>query len=426
MVWTWVPFQDDHRQGKDRPVLLIGRDGRWLLAVMLTTKLRAGQDGRRRTTSSRVSIGVGAWDRQRRPSEVRVDRIIRVKPSRIRREGAAIDATRFAAVANGVRAEKRAACATAPEPGRSTARGALSDRPLRIEHMFESTVVAAPLHEELARLRADGRDLSVAELVELVARCQSVTNTAGAVQTLAMAHLAAIEDVELEDGTVVEQHRGLGHQRLDAPALVSEQLGVSDAAASNRMTVAVEVVTRTPGVFDAMASGRLDSYRAGIVCEELREAPPSVCREVVTRIEDSLGAEPAAALRRRVRRALGAVDAELVRARAARARSARSLRRWPGDEPGVDTWMGSFPVEQARSGWAVVDQLARQYVQEGRATGVEEARADALMDLIHSRATGTFVVQLAVPAAELTASAERESAAVSVTHLRLTTTKRLW
>lgn len=103
VVWTWVPFEDDPRQGKDRPVLLIGRDGRWLLGVMLTTKLRAGPGDRRRAPSGRVPVGVGAWDRQRRPSEARVDRIIRVKPSRIRREGAAIDAERFAAVADGVR-----------------------------------------------------------------------------------------------------------------------------------------------------------------------------------------------------------------------------------------------------------------------------------------------------------------------------------
>ena len=102
VVWTWVPFEDDHRRGKDRPVLLIGRDGRWLLAVMLTTKLRSRADSRR-GPADRVPVGAGGWDRQRRPSEVKVDRIIRVKPSRIRREGAAIDAGRFAAVAEGVR-----------------------------------------------------------------------------------------------------------------------------------------------------------------------------------------------------------------------------------------------------------------------------------------------------------------------------------
>ncbi|KRF22792.1 HNH endonuclease signature motif containing protein [Phycicoccus sp. Soil802] len=271
--------------------------------------------------------------------------------------------------------------------------------------MFDAAVVAAPLREELARLRADGRRRSVPELVALAEQCQSFTNQVAALQVLAMAHLAAIEDVELEDGTVVEQHRGLGHQRLDAPALVSDQLGLSDAAATSRMTVAVEVVTRAPFLLEAMASGRLDAYRAGIVCEELREASPEVCREVGARLEGSLGTEPPAMLRRRVRRVLGAVDADLVRAKAARARAARSLRRWPGDEPGVDTWMGSFPVEQARSGWAVIDGLARQYVRDGRASGVDEARADALMDLIHSRATGTFVVQLAVPADRLASEA---------------------
>ena len=264
--------------------------------------------------------------------------------------------------------------------------------------MFEASTIAAELQSELARLRTDGRDRPLDELVDLVGACQSVINQVAAIQTLAMAHVAAIEDVALEDGTIVEQHRGLGHQRLDAPALVSEQLGVSDAAASNRLGTAVDVVTRVTGAFEAMGEGLLDEYRARIVSDELREAPAEVCAEVVARIESTLGTEPPAALRRRVRRALESVDADLLRAKAARARSARSLCRWPGDEPGVDTWMGSFPTEQSRSGWAVIDGLARQYVRDGKAVGLDQARADALMDLIHARATGTFVVQLAVPA----------------------------
>ena len=27
VVWAWVPYEDDPAQGKDRPVLLIARDG---------------------------------------------------------------------------------------------------------------------------------------------------------------------------------------------------------------------------------------------------------------------------------------------------------------------------------------------------------------------------------------------------------------
>ena len=38
VVWTWVPFQEDFSRGKDRPVLLVGRDGTWLLGVPLTSK----------------------------------------------------------------------------------------------------------------------------------------------------------------------------------------------------------------------------------------------------------------------------------------------------------------------------------------------------------------------------------------------------
>ncbi len=103
VVWTWVPFEEDHRQGKDRPVLLIGRDGRWLLGLMLSTRQRPAQDQSRYRHRPRwIDIGTGPWDRQRRPSQVRVDRVIRVNPGRVRREGATLDAARFGQVASAV------------------------------------------------------------------------------------------------------------------------------------------------------------------------------------------------------------------------------------------------------------------------------------------------------------------------------------
>ncbi|MGC4174954.1 type II toxin-antitoxin system PemK/MazF family toxin [Demequina sp.] len=87
IVWTWVPFEEDHSQGKDRPVLLIGRDGTWLLGLALTSK---DHDNDRHNRGQWVDIGTGAWDRQRRPSEVRLDRIVRVDERAIRREGAVL------------------------------------------------------------------------------------------------------------------------------------------------------------------------------------------------------------------------------------------------------------------------------------------------------------------------------------------------
>ncbi|MDE0775631.1 MAG: hypothetical protein OSB43_05075, partial [Nocardioides sp.] len=45
----------------------------------------------------------GGWDRQRRPSEVRLDRVLRLAPDAVRREGAALDRARFDQVAAAVR-----------------------------------------------------------------------------------------------------------------------------------------------------------------------------------------------------------------------------------------------------------------------------------------------------------------------------------
>lgn len=101
VVWTWVPFEEDHSKGKDRPVLLIGRDGKWLLGLMLTSK---DHDHDRFHRERWMDIGTGPWDRQRRPSEVRLDRIIRINPRTVRREGAIIAKPTFDAVAGSLSA----------------------------------------------------------------------------------------------------------------------------------------------------------------------------------------------------------------------------------------------------------------------------------------------------------------------------------
>ncbi|WP_062378550.1 type II toxin-antitoxin system PemK/MazF family toxin [Demequina pelophila] len=100
IVWTWVPFEEDHSQGKDRPVLLVGRDGRWLLGLMLTSKDHDADAADEARWGRRwMDIGTGPWDRQGRPSEVRLDRIIRVDPDKVRREGAILDRRVFDRVA---------------------------------------------------------------------------------------------------------------------------------------------------------------------------------------------------------------------------------------------------------------------------------------------------------------------------------------
>ncbi|BCI54115.1 mRNA interferase PemK [Mycolicibacterium litorale] len=99
IVWTWVVYEDDPSRGKDRPVLVVGRDRRTLLGLMLSSQDHHHDD------PNWVAIGAGSWDYDGRVSWVRLDRVLDVPEEGIRREGAILDRDRFEVVAARLRAE---------------------------------------------------------------------------------------------------------------------------------------------------------------------------------------------------------------------------------------------------------------------------------------------------------------------------------
>lgn len=90
VVWTEVAYEDQPEVLKDRPVLVIGRrDARTVLGLMLSSKAYRADD------PNWLAIGTGGWDRDRRPSYVRLDRVLELAEDSIRKEGAILDAARF-------------------------------------------------------------------------------------------------------------------------------------------------------------------------------------------------------------------------------------------------------------------------------------------------------------------------------------------
>jgi hypothetical protein len=94
IVWTWVPFEEDHHRGKDRPVLVVGSDGQYLLALILTSKDH-DRDAADEARWGRVWLDI----EEGRRSEVRLDRVLRIDPAEVRREGAVISEDIFDQVA---------------------------------------------------------------------------------------------------------------------------------------------------------------------------------------------------------------------------------------------------------------------------------------------------------------------------------------
>jgi hypothetical protein len=87
VVWIWVPYEEDPTQGKDRPLVVIGRRSHALVGVPLTTKANARE--------AQIEVGVGDWDPKRRVSYARIWRMLDIDPASMRREGAVIDRDRF-------------------------------------------------------------------------------------------------------------------------------------------------------------------------------------------------------------------------------------------------------------------------------------------------------------------------------------------
>lgn len=94
VVWTWVPYEEDPTQGKDRPVVIIGRRGSNLVGVPLTSKQHDNE--------AQVPVGTGSWDREGRPSYAKLERLLEIDPQQVRREGAVLSRAHFDDVVAGV------------------------------------------------------------------------------------------------------------------------------------------------------------------------------------------------------------------------------------------------------------------------------------------------------------------------------------
>jgi hypothetical protein len=275
-----------------------------------------------------------------------------------------------------------------------------------IEHMFHRLAEALRLvQEEFEASRTGPTSLSDAELAERVEASQRVVNAASAVQVQRMAQYAAREDVRHEDGTLGQQDRPLGHVSEFASGVVGPALGLSPAAADTKVGVAARLASVMAPTLRVMAAGELDEWRATVLTRELLDAGPDTIAAVQDVVLPGAGGRTAAQIRVHARRALSRLEPEALVERVRRSREERGLWRRPG-EPGVSEWLAVLPNETSAACWAAVDELARRYRADGDARTLDQARADAMADLVLGNATVRTTVTFALPAVPAMASAQ--------------------
>lgn len=93
VIWTWVPYEENDGRGKDRPVLVIGRQSATrVYAVRMTSQAHNGN-------RDYLPIGSGAWDSKGRESWVDIEQLYSVHVDGMRREASVLDQKRYADVA---------------------------------------------------------------------------------------------------------------------------------------------------------------------------------------------------------------------------------------------------------------------------------------------------------------------------------------
>ena len=258
--------------------------------------------------------------------------------------------------------------------------------------------------ERVAQDTARLAETPLPELVAELARQSAMINTARARQHELVAAITHTQTIEAEDGTLLHLPMTEAVSRLDAAALVAGPLGVSQQAAQQWVERAEKLTGPLAAVREAMADGVVDDARAKIIGEELADATDEVAAVVAEHlmpgvraglVEDPSGVngEP---LRRRVRAALAQVDPDAVRERAEKTRRERSLKWWT-TQAGAEAWFATLPAGQSLKAKAAIDELARQFIKDGRSESLEQARADAMLALIEGQSTVSYVMTIGIP-----------------------------
>lgn len=285
------------------------------------------------------------------------------------------------------------------------------------------------LAEALASLSTrDLEDLSAEQAEVVVVATQRLTNALAALQTAAVSTYAHRVEEDLEEYRA-ERRREFGERREQAAAegrtfterwhpipgeagfaaaALAPLLHVSPRTMAARIERARRVDHDMPGTWTLARSGDLEPYRVDAVVRATAPLEDDDLEEFEARLfADDVDELSTGRLADRARRAAGATNREAVEEAAERARRKRSVSARPDrDLPGMTSWRLLLPSETSRQMWAAVDALAREYHLARREAGdpitLDQARADAIADLVLARARVETTVELIVPVAAMT------------------------
>ena len=236
---------------------------------------------------------------------------------------------------------------------------------------------------------------SPGELFEVAGDLQGVLNAAEGAQLVAIAHASSLELRLTERGPVDVQH-DVGFVDAMASSEVSLATGVGQWAAGRKVGLAAQLSSRFPRLLAIVVAGDLAPVNAGKVvtaCDGLDDTASAAVQDVLA--DRLVGMDPAR-ITTVARRVATRIAADQVAAAQTKNRKDRLVQVTPGPDGSTD-WWARLPAARSAAAWAAVQDLGDQYVRKDPDLTLDQARADALIDLLLTNVTVTAQVTLGIP-----------------------------
>ena len=273
----------------------------------------------------------------------------------------------------------------------------------------------AALVERLESVRAEvaaigavvadaGSGLGVEDLLAVTSAGQAVVNAAEGLTMLAGAH-AASHEFRLTSRGLVEVRHPVGFVDAMAPTEVAIATGSTVGVAGHRLALGADLAARFPRLLAAVRAGSVHAGTAGKVAAACAGLDVRACALVEAVLVDRLPDLDPARVTTVARRIAHRVAPIQAAAEATRNQRSRCVEVSPGPD-GTTRWWALLPVAESAVAWSAVKLLALDYQQADPALSVDQARADAMVDLLLQQVTVSAEVTLGVPV--VTASADTQ------------------
>ena len=268
----------------------------------------------------------------------------------------------------------------------------------------EAELLGVDAESAEALVAAAQRVISAMTAVQAVAieawgrrECEQLSVDKGEWAALAVAHgLTNINGLNgarlrLLDGVPKDEHEFM-------PSYLAPVLRLSPRSARRRYETARVLVGLLPRTLAAMRAGDLEPHRAQQIVDEVPTNDPAVCAAVEAVLFPKIVDRPTTRVGALTRQAVAAADPAAAAKKAEQAHLSRFVFAGPGGLPGLMRLEAEVESGKGRQVWAAIEELAAGYLKDDVAATMDQARADALVDLVLANVTVSTVVDLALPA----------------------------